>query len=254
MFSDLTSIITEGLHLLNRVQLLKVILGALLLAGLCWFICSWYTKLWNKSFQVSTKHHVICAVSALLTFFFVLAFVGIRNLRPVAETTVEKWSSGLRANEEWQDRTFREAYNALKNTGWEDFSQVPPPDHPDAYLPFSGEASMMLTANLYAEKACRDFSKNHSFLDRILPSGSRISKEMIKKDMDDYFRTEGDLYPMQRAVDLASLQIRNELLQKTPRVVFLGRTMLIMLFLLVQLIPFGIIGYCAYQDLKISNK
>ena len=254
MFSALTSLITKGLHLLNRDQLLKVIMGALLLASLCWCFYSWYTKLWNKSFQVSTKHHLICAVSALLTFFFVLAFVGIRNLRPVVEATVGGWSSGLRENKEWQDRTFREAYDALKNTGWEDFIQVPPPDHADPYLPFSGESSMMLAANRYAEEACRDFSKNHSFLDRILPSGSRISKEMIKKDMDDYFRTEGNLYPMQRAVDLASLRTRNELLQKTPRVVFLGRTILIMLFLLVQLIPFGIIGYCAYQDLKISNK
>ncbi|PTN08175.1 hypothetical protein [Mangrovibacterium marinum] len=254
MLTDLTNIIIDGLQLLNRLHLLKVILGALLLAVLCWFICSWYTKLWNKSFQVSTKHHLLCALSALLTFFFVLAFVGIRNLRPVAEATVEKWSSALRENGQWQDQTFKDAYDALKNTGWEDFSEVPSPDQADAYLPCSKESSMILTANLYAEKACLDFSKKHSFLDMILPSESRISKEIIKNDMDNYFRSKGEFYPIPRAVELASVQIRDELLKKTPRVVFLGRTMLIILFLLIQLIPLGIIGYCAYKNLKIANK
>jgi len=91
-------------------------------------------------------------------------------------------------------------------------------------------------------------------LNKILPAGSRISEEMIKKDMDEYFDTQGDRYPLDRAVELASHQIRNELLQKTDRVVFLGRTMLIIFFLLAQLIPFGIIGYYAYQNLKIHNK
>jgi hypothetical protein len=52
------------------------------------------------------------------------------------------------------------------------------------------------------------------------------------------------------AVDLATRLIRGALVPQTDRAVYLSRTTAILLFLLFQAIPFSVIGYAAYKDLK----
>lgn len=254
MIKDFLHIIIWGLQLLSQMQLFKVIVSALLLSAIFWIINSYYTKLWNKSFHVSLKHHLICAVSALLTFFFVLSFAGIRYLRPVSERIVTNWSSQLREDQLWNDQIYSKAYFAVKETGRENFTNIPLPGNNGSYIPFSREASLILSAELYASEACRDFSKKHHFLTLLLSARPTISNELIRKDMNYYFKKEGNIYPLERAVQLASNQIMTELLKKTPRVVRVARTILFLIFVLVQTIPFGIIGYFAYKDLKIYHQ
>ena len=253
MIKDFLHIIVAGLQLLSQIQLFKVIVAAFILSALFWIINSYYTRLWNKSFQVSPKHHLICGASALLTFFFVLSFAGIRHLRPVSERTVRNWSSQLKEDQLWNDQIFSKAYYAVKKTGRENFENIPPPGSEGSIIPFSAEASLILSAEIYADEACRDFSKKHRFLTILLSAKPTISNALIKKDMDDYFKTEGNIYPLERAVQLASNQIMTELLVKTPRVVRVARAILVLIFILVQIIPFGIIGYFAYKDLKIYH-
>lgn len=253
MFRDLIGIVIEGLKLFSTPKLLMVVLSALLLAGLCWFVCSYYTRLWNKTFHVSIRHHLICAVSALFTFFFILMFVGVRNLKFVSEKLVMKWSQDLQQDEVWNDKTYCDAFYAVKKSGKEDFNGIPAPGQSGCIIPFTDESSLIITSNLYASAACLDFSERHPFLTKLLSAKPSISVELIKKDMDDYFMTGNNIYPVERAINLAARQIRGELLSQTKRIVYLARSILIVLFILIQAIPFGFIGYCAYQDLKIFN-
>ena len=61
------------------------------------------------------------------------------------------------------------------------------------------------------------------------------------------------MYPAERAVDLASAYLQISLADKAHRVVLIGRVAVLLAFLLLQAIPFGIIGYVAYQDLNIKK-
>ena len=66
--------------------------------------------------------------------------------------------------------------------------------------------------------------------------------------------SEGDnMYPAERAVDLASAYLQISLAEKAHRTVLIGRVVVFIAFLLLQAIPFGIIGYAAYQDLNIRR-
>ena len=62
--------------------------------------------------------------------------------------------------------------------------------------------------------------------------------------------TQTKYYQAAWAVDLASENIKKQLHKRVKRVKFLARTGLTLVFIVLQLIPFGLIGFMAYRDLK----
>jgi hypothetical protein len=62
----------------------------------------------------------------------------------------------------------------------------------------------------------------------------------------------GATYGCQHGVKLLSNLYQGELHDKVPRIVRLARICLIAAFLLIQSIPFGIIGYSAYKNIKVT--
>jgi hypothetical protein len=46
--------------------------------------------------------------------------------------------------------------------------------------------------------------------------------------------------------------MKESLVEGTERVVFIMRTALVVLFILVQFIPFSLIGWAAWRDLKVT--
>ncbi|NDF17093.1 MAG: hypothetical protein EB079_03880 [Verrucomicrobia bacterium] len=58
---------------------------------------------------------------------------------------------------------------------------------------------------------------------------------------------------MERAdvVKVGAQKIREDLDRQIPKIVPYARAILVLAFLLVQAIPFGIIAYCSYRDIKV---
>jgi hypothetical protein len=110
-----------------------------------------------------------------------------------------------------------------------------------------------IAARTYAEEAISLFRETNPFLSRIVwPPSSRISKDLIDGDIQQFFRTneKGVNYPCSRAIEIARQQVLLKLSEQTPRVVTMGRLALVGLFLFAQAIPFCMIGWAAYRDLK----
>jgi hypothetical protein len=81
-----------------------------------------------------------------------------------------------------------------------------------------------------------------------------VSEDEIEYDIREYFRNNpGTMYPLERAVEIAAEHISESLLEQSPKTVWKTQLILIILFMVVQLIPFGTIGYFAYKDLKIGK-
>ena len=53
--------------------------------------------------------------------------------------------------------------------------------------------------------------------------------------------------------ELAAENIKERLNEQTPRVVMLSRLVCAGLFLLIQLIPFGLVGWAAYRDIHVMT-
>lgn len=254
-FGDLFFLIVRCVEKLQtdaRAVLLGTLAAGVSLGVLCWIACSYYAYFWNLRFRITLTHHMFCGIATLLTMLFTLTFVSLKYTEQVAKAIVLGWQQIEILNDSsWKHATFRKAYEEVKALGIEDFTQYPHPDQGGNLIPVSRKESQETSARVYANEAVQHFKKSHSYLSMILKTDSDVPTEVIYKDNAQFFVDHpGQTYPLENAVKLAADHIRQGLEPQAVRVVRVSRGVLAVLFLLVQGIPFGLIGFAAYRDLK----
>ena len=254
--SDLFSILFQCIERLRSEDFAlfrNTIIGGIFLGALCWVACSYFTRLWNLRFRVTLRHHVLCGLAAVLTLMFSLTYVSLKYTKQVAEKVIQDWQTQLPGDSKWGNKTFRITYEKVKALGVEDFTNYPHPDQGGTLVPLSKEKSRRLSAEIFANEAVKHFKSNHPYLSMILNAKSDISEEVIYQDVDQFFATHpNQLYPFSNAINLAALHIKKSLDEQVDKVVPFSRKLLIVLFFLAQAIPFGLVGFEAYRDLKVT--
>jgi hypothetical protein len=245
-----------GLHLAHDAPSfwLAVLVG-IALAAACWFACSVYTHMWNQGFRMSPVHHICCAFASLCTLLFVIVFSSLYYTKEAAAASIQLWNVHINVDQPWQNRTFAKAYDKVKALGVEDFTKYPPPEEGGTIVPISHDESRNAAAELYANEACSDFDRKRPFLSKIVWSRPGVAPDLVESDVQAWFQSHpgGQTYPATRAVELASENIKDRLSAQTPRVVVLSRIVCVVLFLLIQLIPFGLVGWAAYRDIHVMR-
>ena len=236
----------------ERAVFVVVLCGGAALAGLCWWACSVYSHLWNKQYRVAAIHHIMCGLAALVTLLAVIVFVALNNARTAASISLEAWKIELAADRNWADVTFQSAYNKVHALGLEDFSKTPPPPAGHT-IPTVNERSQIECAWTYASSAANHFNQRRPYLSSIASASAEIPLDLIRREMKLHFETISKNYPTDKAIALAGREIRNGLETKLPRVVKVLRIQLIVIFLIFQLVPFGLVGWAAYSDLKAKT-
>lgn len=250
MIRNFLDIVTKGLLMDGPVKLMLWIVLAIAFSAFCWWICTHYTKLWNKRYDIRPNFKYICSIAAGITFLTVLSFIGLKNTRPVAEAMVEKWENAVVDNEALQTESLVKAYEAVASSGLETMDGYPHPSQGGNMIPMNSSKAQILTSAIYASKACENFQRSHPFLGWFLKADKGIPSEMIAADLDAFFTANrGAVYPLNQGFNIGVKHISAQLQEQTPRIVTQARIWLVMLFLVVQLIPFGIIGFLAYKDL-----
>lgn len=250
MFKNFIQIISSGLRMDGAVLFALWIVLAAAFSTLVWWACTHYTRLWNRKYEVSAGFHVLCGVAAVITFAATLCFIGLKNMKPVAQEMVDEWTEKATEDGVLQDGSFRKAYYSVKDAGKEDMRAYRTPESGGDLIPMSYRETHLLVSSIYAGDACRDFGEKFPFLGWFLKADEGVPAEIIAADQNAWFRSHpGGVYPLERGFQLGINQINTQLREQTGRIVIVTRTWLILLFLLVQLIPFGSIGYMAYKDL-----
>jgi len=251
MVQDFFNIISQCVALVSGGAFFVVLLVSLVLGALCWMLCSNYTKLWHRNFHVRLQHHLLCGIAAVLTVFFTLWFYAVGNLEFIVDEIIDQWNERLINDEEWNAQTYETAFYAVKEEYPREFTGVPEPGRQNSVIPINNDHMMQICVETYVNEACADFSTLHPFLDKILRAKPGISEDEIKSDIREFFRKNpGETYPLVRAVVIAAEYIREILLEQSPKTVRKTRWILVAFFLAAQLIPFGVITYCANEDLK----
>ena len=200
------------------------------------------------------KHHALCGMAALFTTLFTVTFYAVGFLRPIVNEMIDKWSEELLENNDFHTQTYEIAYYAVKELSPKDFEGIPEPGKKGTYILFRNDRMRQVCVETYVSEACKDFSTLHPFLDKMLSALPGLSEKDINDDITDYFKQHpGEMYPLNRAIEISARYIREGLLEQSPKTVRKTRWLLVMLFIAVQLIPFGTIGYYAYKDLKIGK-
>lgn len=230
---------------------------AIVLAVACWWACSHFSKLYNRHYSANPLHHTLCGIAAFITIFAVVAFAALKYTKEVAENSIERWSKSIVQNQAWADATLAKTYDAVfalrdgSGNQLEDFTGKKHPREGGLFVPTSSKEAQLAAAETYAKEALREFKKQRPFLSKILWGDSDLSEEVIFKDVEAFFaQRTGKPYPAEKAVMLAVRETENTLAEQTPRVIPLSRTVLAALFVLIQAIPFALIGKAAYDDIR----
>lgn len=254
---ELLNLLTKGVLLLatNRSAMMITVLAAFLLAGLSWYLCNNYVKLWNRRFQLTTTHQVLTLIASVLTFFFVLAFGGLKYMKDVTTAIVSVWEGyEIKTDSGWSNATFEEAFYRVKDLNVESFAGIPTPGTEGSIVPVTQKVSQEKAAEVYATAACDHFNQEHSFLSKIIWSNPTQSTDKIAQDVMTHFENNpGTSYSAEKAINIAADTIKSQLAAQTPRSVILSRIALVILYLLVMAIPLGAIGYSAYKDIRIQK-
>jgi len=241
--------------IMSSGEFFTAVLLAIALGALCWVACSYYTRLWNKRFHVRFQHHLLCAFAAILTVIFTVQFRAVGNLELIVDDIIEYWHEKLIDNNDFHAQTYEHAFYTLKDMNPSAFKGVPEPGSRNSYIPFANNDMIQMCVETYVEEACANFSTRNPFLDMMLKAQPGISEDNIIADISEYFRTNpGTAYPLRRAIQIAAEHIRESLFKQSPETVWKTRLILVFLFLVVQMIPFGAITYFAYKDLKIGKQ
>ena len=194
-------------------------------------------------------------MASLFTFLFVLTYISFSFLKEIAVSEIDDWANRLSDDHAWEHRIMVKAYYKIRETGIEDFTAFPPPDEQRVTVPLAKSGSIELFAHLFATEASNNFESTHPFLAKGVWAKSTIPTEAVNNDIQQYFSSSpGGTYPATNAVMLVAKIIKNDLEVQAPRVVTLSRVILIGLFVLIQTIPFGLIGRAAYKDLRVTTK
>ena len=226
------------------------LLGAALLAAFCWIICSRYWRLWNLRFRMKPLHHMLCGLGALTTLVFAISFQALRFTEVAADRSIADWQLDIRNDQSWANSTFRQTWFQVRDLGLEDFTGKPAPSEPDALIPISHEESRRVAAQIYSDAACRHFNTKRPLLSKVVWARPVLPGEVVAQDIAKWQADHSEPYDSRRAIDLVADHVRLELRPQLPRLVRLSRLTAFILFLLGQAIPFCLIGFAAYRDLK----
>ncbi len=234
----------------RKAFLSGVFLGALLGAG-SWLVCALSTRLWNRRYHMSAAHHALCAGAAALAALLTVGFVGVGNLGEVAKLSVKAWRLQLELESAagWREVALQRVREELRELTSDRFSMVSPAGHSTA--PASRAPSLEASVDAWAEEAARNFEYHRPFLSQILWAHRDIPREWVAAGARG-LASGGDSTAAVsvRAFDLAADWIQRDLERQAPQVVTLTRFSLVLLFLASELIPFGLVGYGAYKDLR----
>lgn len=254
---DFLSLATGSILLLagHRAEFAVVLGIAAVLSALCWFGAMNYSKLWNLRFATTGFHTTLCVMAAVMTFAFVILFAGFRYTKVAADHSIDAWKVSALAEQAWQENAFRSAYDAVRKLGLEDFSKAPPPGNPSSIIPLNDPRSIATNAQVYAAAAVENFKAERPFLSKIVwwrLSVPQQALDQISARIAHFFAFEGKTIPTREIVQYTADALKGPLQEGTDRVVPIGRAIVMVLFILMQLIPFGVIGWAAWRDLKVT--
>jgi hypothetical protein len=192
-------------------------------------------------------------LSSIFSFLFIICFVGFAFLEDVAMSKILIWKENLHKDIEYTNNAFIKAYHNVKETGTENFNDVPEPGKIGGHIPVTKKESQLVVGKTYYDEAVKNFKKSHGFLNAILTVKSENTPEALQKDMEQYFSGGNSTYSTDNGIEIVANNLKESLLEQAPKVVKVSRITLVLLFILIQMIPFGIISYSAYKDLKIKS-
>jgi len=228
---------------------------AVALGALIWWLFFHLGNQVNTRFHMKAFHHFCCGLAATVTIFFVFLFAGLNFAESVTQKVVNAWAILVERDSTWQNQVFRAAYDAVytqKDKFGLDFSQYPPPDQGGRTIPANSDSNA-LVSEIYAKEMVRNFKSGHPFLVKILWPQSEEAEKQLVSDINEWFAQGKGTYHLERGVTVLQQIIQDDMKTKIPRVIWISRIVLTIVFLLVQAGLGALIVHAALDDIKVRR-
>lgn len=225
------------------------------LGALTWWIFFHLGTQVNTRFHMKPLHHFCCGLAAAVTVFAVFLFAGLNFASFVTQKAVDTWAVSVENDNTWQDKVFRNAYEvvyAQKDKLGIDFSKCPHPDQGGDSIP-GGSSSTGLISEIYAKEMVRNFKDNHPFLVKILWPQSGEAEKRLVGDITQWFAQDKGTYHLDRGITILQQIIQEDMQTKIPRVIWIARIILVVVFLLLQIGLGACIVRAALDDIKVRR-
>ena len=246
--------------LVNLVQQLQqadprfflfVVAGAFLLSAAMWWICSVFSNLWNKRYHLHFWHHLLCFFAAIITFFTTLVFFSLPYVKPLVEYSVGTWQSRMESNVSLWNETLDQCRKTCAKLG------IPQNNPMVVMVSWQGPDGkkidgMKSVSRIFANTILKDFLGKRPLLSLILWVRGAEARAAMTESMVAYFDANpGSVMDSRIVVRVGAEKIRHDLDLQIPKIIPYTRAFLILVFLLIQAIPFGIIAYSSYRDIRV---
>ena len=129
-------------------EFIQTVALGLVLAVVCWWACSRFSRLWHLGYRIAFWHQVFCFVAALFTLIFTIVFVALQYSKQAANASVQNWEVQINADRSWAEDVYAHAWQKVKASGLEDFTNYPPPGQPKSAIPLTKEKRSMASTGM----------------------------------------------------------------------------------------------------------
>jgi len=209
----------------------------------------------NTRFHMKPLHHFCCGLAAAVTVFSVFVFSGLNFVGFVTRTVVDSWAVAVEHDSAWQNQVFRKAYEAVyaqKDKLGLDFTNYPPPDQGGHMIPYTSDSNAVVS-QIYAKEMVRNFKDAHPFLVKILWPRSDEAENRLIGDIKKWFEQNQGSYRLDRGVTILQQIIQGDMQTKIPRVIWICRIVLVVVFVLLQIGLGACIVRAALDDIKVRG-
>jgi hypothetical protein len=199
----------------------------------------------------------LAGIALPISFLAFLLWPASTYLKPAVVKMLGEWQKGFLQDDAWNQESFRRKYwavHALKKedgTSLEDFTKYPPPEQGGHLIPNNSPESRAVSADVDSKRVAQHFETYYTLLANLLWTGDRPLPELIKADMDEYFRTHsGGTYDHHRSVELVGTEMQKLLEQKIGRIILTTRIALAGLLLVLWIPLYAWAMYDAWKKLE----
>lgn len=241
----------EGVRAQSLPSFWVALMGGLFLAAALWVGTFYVAWLWNRKYRLRLWHRLLCGVAAVVTFAAVPAWVVTSFVKDTAKVVDRIWQERLAADEEWQQKTYARAFQAVEHLGREDFADIPPPGEPGSRIPLTDSASVRTAAAVYAHSAASYLSEHYPQLHLFIQHLQ--TKEAGGLNAATQASFAGVLHPFEQTARAAVVEAGTSVIEYVQAWVWQVRLWIAGLFLATQFLAIGSVSVSAGRDIRVHT-
>ena len=230
---------------------ISLVVGAMA-GGLFWWLAAQSARLWNQRYTLNLGVQILCGVAAMLAVILAITYTSSRYMETATKVRLNIWKQETENNQEWKHDAFCEAWDAVARAGQESDVRVEPSPRTDPTLQslsMGNPESKKAVIRTYVAMALKKFAKESPYLHGIINPSPEIPEERLNHSLTSWFTDHpGTAFPAEQGVAVVVTMLEEEAKGKIEAVASYTKRLSLALFLITQMIVFGVIAFVANRS------